>query len=196
MATNLLIFLRINWPKCVKSTAKFGGLATIWGPVPPTPQLQRGTTTGDERCGHCPPSNAMRPNYHSRIEQESGGEKCITWQWRGQLICSAVVHPARTTYNACMRAVHGDDRNMLGCTASALDDRQFIVYVDKSLWWMCIQPFYVCTQNEFVSFVSVSVHVVTNLSIDSDWRIGEWFLVILLGENHKINYFIKQYSYQ
>ena len=26
MASNLLIFLRINWPQCVKSTAKFGGL--------------------------------------------------------------------------------------------------------------------------------------------------------------------------
>ena len=34
MASNL-IFLRINWPQCVKSTAKFGGLVATWtGPWP------------------------------------------------------------------------------------------------------------------------------------------------------------------
>ena len=45
MASNLLIFLRINWPQCVKSTAKFGGLATIWSglcpPPPPAPARNR-----------------------------------------------------------------------------------------------------------------------------------------------------------
>jgi len=47
MASNLLIFLKINWPQCVKCTAKFGGLATIWGacvPSPPAPP-QRETAT-------------------------------------------------------------------------------------------------------------------------------------------------------
>ena len=35
-------FLRINRPQCVKGTAKFffGGLATIWGPVPPGPSVE------------------------------------------------------------------------------------------------------------------------------------------------------------
>jgi len=43
VASNLVIFLRINRPQlCVKSTAKFGGLATIRGPMPPP---QRGTAT-------------------------------------------------------------------------------------------------------------------------------------------------------
>ena len=31
--SDLLIFLRISWPRCVKSTAGFGGVATIWGPA-------------------------------------------------------------------------------------------------------------------------------------------------------------------
>jgi len=30
LASNLLISLRSNWPQCVISTTKFGGLATIW----------------------------------------------------------------------------------------------------------------------------------------------------------------------
>jgi len=57
VASNLLIFVRINWRQCVKSTAKFGGLATIWGPAEfgglatiwgsvPLPPAQRGTATG------------------------------------------------------------------------------------------------------------------------------------------------------
>jgi len=43
MASNLLIFLRINLPQGVKSTAKFGGLATIsgGGVVPPVPAWNR-----------------------------------------------------------------------------------------------------------------------------------------------------------
>ena len=47
MASNLLIFPRIDWPQCVKSTAKFGGLATIREPVHPRPPPppQRGTAT-------------------------------------------------------------------------------------------------------------------------------------------------------
>jgi len=56
MASNLLIFLRINWPQCINSkatfgpshnlgAAKFGGWAShdFWGPMPPLPQ--RGTAT-------------------------------------------------------------------------------------------------------------------------------------------------------
>ena len=41
MASSLLIFLRINLPQGVKSTAKFGGLATIWGVCPPVPAWNR-----------------------------------------------------------------------------------------------------------------------------------------------------------
>jgi len=38
VASNLLIFfLRSNWPQCVKSTAKFGGLATTWMGLCPPP---------------------------------------------------------------------------------------------------------------------------------------------------------------
>ena len=43
MPSSLLIFLRINLPQGVKSTAKFGGLATIWRAC--APWLQRGTDT-------------------------------------------------------------------------------------------------------------------------------------------------------
>jgi len=56
-------FLRSNWPQCVKSTAKFGGLATIWGPdkfapglatisracAPSSRRPQRGNATGRGR---------------------------------------------------------------------------------------------------------------------------------------------------
>ena len=42
MPSSLLIFLRINLPQGVKSTAKFGGLATIWGGrvVPPGSSME------------------------------------------------------------------------------------------------------------------------------------------------------------
>jgi len=43
MASNLLFFSENQLTtECVQSTAKFGGLATIWGPVRP-PGPQRGT---------------------------------------------------------------------------------------------------------------------------------------------------------
>ena len=49
VASNLLIFLRINWPQCVKSTAKFRGLATSFGGgcVSPSPawNCNRATVT-------------------------------------------------------------------------------------------------------------------------------------------------------
>jgi len=45
MASNLLIFPRINQPQCFKSTPKFGGLATIWRACapqtpPPDPSVE------------------------------------------------------------------------------------------------------------------------------------------------------------
>ena len=52
MASNLLIFLRINWPQCVKSTTKFrrpshnlGGHSHDFGACPPSvgPPLPRGS---------------------------------------------------------------------------------------------------------------------------------------------------------
>jgi len=61
MATNLLTFLRINIDHSVKSTAKFGGLATIWrGLCPPPPPPQRGTAT-DTTWWNINATHAMRP---------------------------------------------------------------------------------------------------------------------------------------
>ena len=55
MPSGLLIFLRINLPQGVKSTAKFGGLATIWGGglCPPVPAWNRhcGWPAPPSKCG-------------------------------------------------------------------------------------------------------------------------------------------------
>ena len=49
VASDLLIFLKINWPRCVKSTAKLGGgVATNWSGLCPAP-ARRGTATGNDR---------------------------------------------------------------------------------------------------------------------------------------------------
>jgi len=58
MASNLLIFLRINLPQGVKSTAKFGGLVTIWG-------------------GGCAPGSSMEPPpWVACPPSKCGGREC------------------------------------------------------------------------------------------------------------------------
>ena len=87
VASHLLIFLRINWRQCVKSAAKFGGLATIWGDCPPpTPARNhhckhalmpltklRSPNGGlsDSQTTHCYQTNQQRRNLISLADRKS-----------------------------------------------------------------------------------------------------------------------------
>ena len=80
MASDLLIFLRINWPQYVKSTAKFG-----WGACAPPVASTRVQGWGDEPCE----PTVRLPDWNELVASYSRMKSAWGWANGGQpiLVC-------------------------------------------------------------------------------------------------------------
>jgi len=79
------IFMRINRPQCVNGMAKFGGLSTIWGAVPPS--AQRGTDTAGKSD---PPLFGWNQSHDYRYSQNADSIQMSAWQ--GSAVPRGLLH--------------------------------------------------------------------------------------------------------